>query len=80
MINQTLRRPVVRLALNQAEVALAIGVSVSSVTAMVAEGILPPARRWRSRKLWLVSEIEAALSELPVDGYERPRRSEEIVL
>lgn len=62
------RRPIVRLALSRAEVALSIGVSVSSVDQMVDEGALPPPRKWHSRKLWLVSEIEANLNEWPTEG------------
>jgi predicted DNA-binding transcriptional regulator AlpA len=61
-------RPVPRISLNRIEVALAIGVSPDSVDEMVAEGSLPQPRRWRKRKIWLVSEIEAALTELPQDG------------
>lgn len=68
-------RPISRIALNRTEVALAIGVSANTVDAMVKEGALPPARKWHSRKLWLVAEIEAALSEWPVDG--QPRDDEE---
>jgi len=64
------RRPIVRLALNRTEVALAIGVSTSSVDQMVAEGALPPPRKWHSRKLWLVAEVEAYLNEWPSDGQE----------
>jgi predicted DNA-binding transcriptional regulator AlpA len=64
-------RPIVRLALSRTEVALSIGVSVSSVDQMVAEGALPPPRKWHSRKLRLVSEIEAHLNELPREGEER---------
>lgn len=69
-----------RLALSRADLALAIGVSTTSVDQMVAEGTLPPARRWRSRKLWLVREVETALGELPVDGAagrERARTGDE---
>jgi predicted DNA-binding transcriptional regulator AlpA len=62
------RRPIVRLALSRTEVALSIGVSVTSVDQMVAEGALPPPRKWHSRKLWLVSEVEAYLNEWPSDG------------
>ena len=62
------QRPIVRLALNRAEVAMAIGVRAGSVDQMVEEGMLPPPRRWHSRKLWLVSEIEARLNEWPIDG------------
>lgn len=62
------RRPIIRLALSRAEVALSISVSVSSVDQMVAEGALPSPRKWHSRKLWLVSEIEAYLNELPSEG------------
>ncbi|MDE2467129.1 MAG: hypothetical protein KGO02_25965 [Alphaproteobacteria bacterium] len=64
------RRPVPRLALNRTELALSIGVSVSSVDAMVAEGTLPPPRIWHTRKLWLVTEVEAYLNNLPADGGE----------
>lgn len=58
----------IRLALSRVDVALAIGVSASSVDQMVKEGALPPPRKWHSRKLWLVSEIEAYLNEWPVEG------------
>lgn len=61
------KRPIVRLALSRTEVALSIGVSVTSVDQMVAEGALPPPRKWHSRKLWLVSEVEAYLNEWPSD-------------
>lgn len=61
-------RPVPRLGLNRNEVALALGVSVNTVDLMVAEGFLPPPRRWHSRKIWIVSEIEIAMLEWPVDG------------
>lgn len=61
-------RPVPRISLNRIEVALAIGVSPDSVDEMVLDGTLPKPRRWRKRKIWLVSEIEAALTELPTDG------------
>ncbi len=64
------RRPIIRLALSRTEVALAIGVSVTSVDQMVAEGALPQPRKWHARKLWLVSEIEAHLNEWPSDGKE----------
>ncbi|AWI58753.1 helix-turn-helix transcriptional regulator [Sinorhizobium fredii] len=62
------RRSVPRLALNRAEVALAIGVSVNTVDRMVEEGFLPKPKRWHSRKLWVVAEIEAAMLEWPEDG------------
>lgn len=61
-------RSVPRLGLNRAEVALAIGVSVNTVDLMVTEGVLPRPRKWHSRKVWLVSEITAAMSEWPEDG------------
>jgi len=61
-------RQVPRLGLNRSEVALAIGVSVNTVDLMVAEGFLPKPKLWHSRKLWLVSEIEASLSEWPEAG------------
>jgi len=66
------RRPIIRLALNRTEVALAIGVSVSSIDQMVAEAVLPPPRKWHTRKLWLVSEIEAHLNEWPTEDESGP--------
>lgn len=76
------RRPIIRLALSRAELALSIGVSVGSIDQMVEEGALPHPRRWHSRKLWLVSDVEAHLSEWPSDeddsgwnDYEPPETS-----
>lgn len=63
-----IKRAVPRLALNRAELALAIGVSANTVDLMVHEGFLPRPRKWHSRKIWIVSEIEAAMSEWPEDG------------
>jgi len=62
------KRSVPRLALNRTELALSIGVSTNSVDLMVKEGFLPQPRRWHSRKIWVVSEIEAAMMEWPADG------------
>ncbi|MCZ4501015.1 MAG: hypothetical protein JWQ74_3570 [Marmoricola sp.] len=67
-------RPVPRIALSRTEVATAIGVSPDSVDTMVDEGVLPRPRRWHTRKIWLVAEIEAFLTELPSDG--QPVRKE----
>ncbi len=61
-------RHVPRLSLNRAEVALALGFSVNTVDEMVDEGYLPPPKRWHTRKVWLISEIEAFMSEWPADG------------
>lgn len=66
-MTRELKRPVPRLALSRAEVAISIGVSASSVDIMVQEGALPPPRLWHSRKLWIVSEIEAHLLEWPIE-------------
>lgn len=63
-----IKRGVPRLALNRAELALAIGVSTNTVDLMVQEGYLPKPRKWHSRKIWIVTEIEAAMSEWPEDG------------
>lgn len=56
-----------RLGLNRCEVAAAIGVSANTVDEMVKDGRLPPARRWNTRKIWLVAEISAWMTEWPVD-------------
>lgn len=61
-------RPVPRIGMSRSEVAIAIGVSPNSVDLMVKEGRLPPPRLWHSRKLWLVREIEAAMSDWPAEG------------
>lgn len=58
-------RAVPRIALNRTELALAIGVSANTVDVMVTEGALPRPRKWHSRKLWLVAEVEAAMMEWP---------------
>lgn len=60
-------RPVPRLGLSRAEVAIAIGVCGNTVDQMVAEGFLPPPRRWHKRKVWLVSDVEAAMRAWPED-------------
>lgn len=61
-------RPIARLALGRAELAIAVGVSTATVDQMVEEGALPRPRKWHSRKLWLVSDVEAFLNEWPTDG------------
>lgn len=63
-----IKRGIPRLALNRAELALAIGVSVNTIDLMVQERFLPQPRKWHSRKIWIVSEIEAAMTEWPLDG------------
>lgn len=57
-----------RIGLNRTEVARAIGVSPNTVDVMVAEGVLPPPRKWHSRKVWLIGEVMAAMTEWPYDG------------
>ena len=59
-------RAVPRLALGRA--AAALGVSAGSFDVMVREGVVPPPRIWHARKLWLTSELEAALMDLPEEG------------
>jgi predicted DNA-binding transcriptional regulator AlpA len=61
-----------RLGLNRSEVALALGVSPTTVDVMVAEGALPPPRRWHTRLFWRPAEIDAAISEWPSDGENPP--------
>ena len=64
-------RHVPRLSLSRAEVAVSIGVSITSIDVMVKEGALPPPRLWHSRKVWLVSDVEAAIQSWPehnIDG------------
>lgn len=64
-------RHVPRLSLNRSEVAMALGIAPGTVDEMVKEGMLPPPRRWHSRKFWLVREIESTISHSwPVDEEE----------
>lgn len=63
-----LSRNVPRLGLNRAEVAAAIGVSANTVDLMVQEGYLPRPRKWHTRKVWLVSDIVAAMASWPEEG------------
>jgi hypothetical protein len=57
-----------RIALSRTVVAVSIGVSPDSVDRMVEEGFLPQPRRWHTHKLWIVSEIEVAITQWPQDG------------
>ncbi|WP_234906236.1 AlpA family transcriptional regulator [Rhizobium rhizogenes] len=61
-------RSVPRLGLSRAEVALSIGVSVNTVDKMVEEGALPLPRKWHTRKIWIVAEVEAAMMRWSSDG------------
>lgn len=61
-------RAIPRLGLNRVELALAIGVSPASVDLMVKEGALPPPRKWHTRKIFIVAEVEAALLDWPSDA------------
>jgi predicted DNA-binding transcriptional regulator AlpA len=63
-------RNIPRLGLSRVEVAIALGVAPNTVDEMVKEGKLPRPRRWHTRKFWRIPELEAAMSEWPVDGEE----------
>lgn len=52
-----------RLGLNRSELAFAVGVSPNTIDKMVSEGTLPHPRKWHSRKIWIVAEVEAAMLE-----------------
>ena len=58
-------RPVPRLGFTRTELAASIGISPNSVDAMVREGFLPPPRLWHTRKIWIISEVEAAMYAWP---------------
>lgn len=64
-------RLILRLGLNRTELALSIGVSPNTVDKMVADGALPHPRKWNTRKIWLVAEVEAAMLEWPSTGPEQ---------
>lgn len=64
-----LNRNVPRIGLNRLEVAMAIGVSANTVDAMVKEGYLPKPRKWHTRKVWLVSDLVAAMASWPEEGF-----------
>nr|WP_295465297.1 helix-turn-helix domain-containing protein [Mesorhizobium sp.] len=61
-----------RIGLSRDELAAALGVSPNSVDKMVAEGMLPPARRWHTRRIWRVAEIDAFMSEWPIEATGQP--------
>lgn len=65
-------RNVPRLAMSIADLALSLGVSTNSIRKMVEEGRLPRPRVWNTRRIWRTAEIDAALSEWPIDGEEEP--------
>jgi len=64
-----LSNPIPRIGLSRAEVAISIGVSPNTVDVMVSEGMLPPPKKWHSRKVWLISEIVAAMAEWPTEAH-----------
>lgn len=61
-------RQVPRLGMSIDDLALSLGVSPNSIRKMVEEGALPPPRIWGKRRIWRTAEIDAALSEWPIDG------------
>jgi len=64
----TLTIPVVRVdkqLLTAAELAAAIGVSVSGLLSLVGRELLPPARKFGTRTRWVASDVERALGRLP---------------
>lgn len=64
----TIERTVPRLGLNVTEVAQSIGVSPNTVHDMVEKGLLPRPRCFGRRRIWRTAEIDAAMSEWPIDG------------
>lgn len=60
-------RPIPRLALSRAELAVSIGVCGNTVDQMVVDGLLPPPRRIGKRKLWPLAAVETALQSWPED-------------
>lgn len=73
-------QPFVKFGLNREEVALSIGVSPTSVDAMVGDGSLPPARKWHKLRFWLAREIEAAMQEWPIVGHSQDEPSDWIAV
>lgn len=59
---------VARFGLTRGEAAFMAGVSATTFDKMVEAGVMPAARTWGARKLWLRPEVEAALLELPEAG------------
>lgn len=57
--------------LTRAEAAFVAGVSPGTFDKMVDEGLLPRPRRYGTRLIFLRSEIELALFDLPTDGEAR---------
>jgi len=62
---KTLPLGVVPAALNEPQAALYVGVCANSLRAMVAKGLMPLPRAYGTRRIWLRSELDAALARLP---------------
>ncbi len=58
------------LGLSRIDASNFLGVSPTTFDGLVAEGVMPPPRRIRKRKLWDRRELEAAFEDLPRDEQE----------
>lgn len=68
MTSLSASRPIPRIALNKNELAMAIGFSLHEIDDMIVDGVLPKPRRRGRRRYWLITEIEAALTDQPYEG------------
>jgi hypothetical protein len=56
--------------LSRVEAAGYVGVSPTTFDRMVADGLMPPAKRVYTRKLWDIQKLDTACEALPSDGPE----------
>ena len=58
------------IGLRRFEAAAAVGVSATYFDGMVRAGVMPQPKIYRSKKIWVVDELAAALDALPREGGE----------
>ena len=65
--NVAVIKPVMRRGLNREQAAAYVGVSPGTFDAMIAEGLMPPPKRYRTRTIWDVQALDLAFEALPGD-------------
>ena len=61
-----------RCGLSRYDAAFLLGISTGTFNQMVSDGRMPPPRIIGSRRVWVKSEVEQALSDLPADEGSQP--------
>lgn len=61
-------RLTIRRGLSEGEAALYVGIGSTKFAELVADGRMPRPRVLDGRKLWDVSDLDAAFRDLPIEG------------